>query len=95
MPLLVLLGYATSSFAFFVNATSDMTILQFRESLLRSLLLDTPFEKLKIRPRQQSASRLKRKLADHKFEQKAGSTRDVRKRCDACYEKTRQQQRRD
>ncbi len=58
-------------------AASDMTILQFRESLVRSLLLGTPFEKLKPGPRQQSASRLKRKLADHKLEEKEGSARDV------------------
>ncbi len=51
-------------------AASDMTILQFRESLLRSLLLGMPFEKLKPGPRQQSASCSKRKLADHKLEEK-------------------------
>ncbi len=34
-------------------AASDMTILQFRESLVRSLLLRTPFGKLKPGPRQQ------------------------------------------
>jgi hypothetical protein len=42
-------------------AAIDMTILQFHESLVRSLLLG---------PRQQPASRSKRKLADHKLEEK-------------------------
>ncbi len=49
-------------------AASDMSLLQFRESLVRSLLLGTSFEKLKPGLRQQSASRSKRKLADHKLE---------------------------
>jgi hypothetical protein len=54
-----------------------------------------PFEKLKSDPRQQSASRSKRKLADHKLEEKEGSARDVRRRCAGCYEKIRQQQSRE
>ena len=65
--------------------TSRMTMLQFRESLVRSLLLGMPFEKLKPGPRQQSTSRSKRKLADHKLEEKKGSDRDVRRRCVGCY----------
>jgi hypothetical protein len=69
-----------------------MTILQFRESIVRSLLLGTPFERLKSGLRQQSASRLKRKLVHHKLEEKEGSGRDVRRRCTGCYEKVRQQQ---
>ena len=40
-------------------AASKVTILQFRESLVRSLLLGTPTEKLKPGPRQQSASHSK------------------------------------
>jgi len=35
---------------------------------------------------------LKRQLADHKFEEKEGSARDVRRRCAGCYEKIMQQQ---
>jgi hypothetical protein len=69
-----------------------MTILQFRESLVRFLLLGTPFEKLKPGPRQQSANRSKRKLADHKLKEKKESDRDVRRRCAGCYDKIRQQQ---
>jgi hypothetical protein len=72
-----------------------MIILQFRESLVRSLLLGTPFEKLKSGPRQQSASSSKRKLADHKLEEKEGSARDAQRRCAGCYEKIRQQQSRE
>ncbi len=68
-----------------------MTILQFRERLVRSLPLSMPFEKLKPCPRQQSASRSKRKLADHKLEEKKESDRDVRRRCAGCCEKIRQQ----
>lgn len=45
-------------------------ILQFRESLVRSLLLGMSIEKLKSSPRQQSASYSKRKLADRKLEEK-------------------------
>jgi hypothetical protein len=72
-----------------------LTILQFRESLVRSLLLGTPFEKLKPGPRKQSSSCSKRKLADHKLEEKEGSDCDVRRRCAGCYEKIRQQQARE
>ncbi len=39
-----------------------MIILQYRESLVRSLLLGTPFEKLKPGPRQQSAIHSKRNV---------------------------------
>jgi ribosomal protein S21 len=35
---------------------------------------------------------LKRKLADHKLEEKEGSTRNVRRRRADCYEKSREQQ---
>jgi len=42
--------------------TSSMTMLQFRESLVRSLLLGVPFENLKPSPRQQPTSQTKRKL---------------------------------
>jgi hypothetical protein len=76
-------------------AISKATILQFRESLVRSLLLGTPIEKLKSGPRQQSASHSKRKLADHKFEEKEGSTRNVGRRCTGCYAKGRVQQSRE
>jgi hypothetical protein len=75
--------------------TSHMTMLQFRESLVRSLLLGTPFEKLKPGPKQQSTSNLKCKLGDHKLEEMEGSTRKVRRRCAGCYEKSREQQSRE
>jgi hypothetical protein len=58
-------------------ATGDITILQFRESVVRSLLLGVSSENLKLGPRQQSTSHLKRKLADLKLEEKKGSDRDV------------------
>ncbi len=76
-------------------AASDITILQFRESLVRSLLLGMPFEKLKPGLRQQPASHLKRKLTDHRLEEKEGPARDVPRRCVGCYEKIRQQQSRE
>ncbi len=72
-----------------------MTILQFRESLVRSLLLDVPYENLKPGPRERSTSQTKRKLADHKLEEMEGIARDVRRRCVGCYEKIRQQQSRE
>ncbi len=75
--------------------TNNITILQFRESLVRSLLLGMPFENLKPGPRQQSKNYLKRKLVDHKLEEIEGSARDVRRRCVGCYEKLRQQQSRE
>ena len=73
-------------------STSNMTILKFRESLVRSLLLGMPFEELKPGPRQKSVSQTKYKLADHKLEEKERSARDVRRRCAGCYEKLGQQQ---
>ena len=66
-------------------------MLQFRESLVRSLLLGMPFENLKPGPRERSTSRIKRKLADHKLEEIEESDRDVRRRCADCYAKIRQQ----
>jgi hypothetical protein len=72
-----------------------VTILQFLESLVRPLLLGTPIEKLKSGPRQQSASHSKRKLADHKLEEKEGSTRNVGRRCTGCYAKGRAEQSRE
>ncbi len=71
---------------------SKVTILQFRESLVRSLLLGMPFEKLKPGPKQKPTGQTKRKLADHMLEEKEGSARDVRRRCAGCYEKISQQQ---
>jgi hypothetical protein len=49
-------------------AANEVTILQFHKSLVRSLLLGTPFENLKRGPRQQSTSLSKRKLTDHNLE---------------------------
>jgi hypothetical protein len=76
-------------------ATSDVTILRFRESLVQSLLLGIPAERLKPGPRKKSTGQTKRKLADHKLEELERSTRDGRRRCAGCYEKTRQEQSRE
>ena len=62
-------------------ANDIITMLQFRESLVRSLLLGASYENLKPGSRDKSISYLKRKLADHKLEEKKGSTREVRRRC--------------
>ena len=70
---------------------SKVTILQFRESLVQSLLLGTPIKKLKPGPRQESPRSSKRKLTDHKLQEVEASARDVRRRCAGCYEKIRQQ----
>jgi len=78
-----------------IYASSNIQILQFRESLVRSLLLGMPIEKLKPGPRQQLTSHSKRKLGDHKLEEKKGSDRDARRRCVGCYEKNREQQSRE
>ena len=51
-------------------STNNMTILKFRESLVRPLLLGMPFEELKPDPRQKATSQVKRKLIDHKFGEK-------------------------
>ena len=75
-------------------STSNMTILKFRESLVRSLLLGTSFENLKPGARQQSTSQTKRKLADHKLEEDE-SDHDIRRCCVSCYEKIRQHQSRE
>jgi hypothetical protein len=56
--------------------TSGMTMLQFCESLVRSLLLGVPFGDLKPRPTERSTSRTKHKLANHKLEEMEGSARD-------------------
>ncbi|CAF1609126.1 unnamed protein product [Adineta ricciae] len=72
--------------------TGNTSILQFRESLVPSLLLGVPSKNLKPGPRQQSTSSLKRKLADHKLEGMEGSTCNVRRCCVGCYEKNREQQ---
>ena len=76
-------------------AASKVTILQFHESLVQFLLLGMPFERLKSGAKQKSAGQTKRKLADHKFEEKEGSARDVRRRCVDCYEKIRKQESRE
>ena len=73
-------------------ATNKVTILEFRESLVRSLLVVLSFEKLKPDPRQKPIGQTKRKLADHKLREREGPTRDIRRRCAGCYEKIRQQQ---
>ena len=60
--------------------TNIMTMLQFRKSLVRSLL-GVPFENVKPSPRERSTSQTKRKLAGHQFEEKQGSDRNVRRCC--------------
>ena len=69
--------------------TSRMTMLQFRESLVRSLLLSVPYENLKPCPRERAKSQTKRRLPDHKLEEMKEAARDVRRRCVDCYEKIR------
>ena len=76
-------------------SSNNITILKFRESLVRPLLLGMPFEELKPGPRQKATSQVKRKLTDHKLEEKEGFARDVRRLCVGCYEKLRQQQSRE
>ncbi len=76
-------------------ATDNIAIPQFLQSLVRSLFLGVPSENLKPGLRQQSTIYLKRKLVDHKLEEKKGSDRDVRRRCVSCYEKNREQQSRE
>ena len=51
-----------------------LTVLQFRESLVRSLLLGVPYENVTPGPRERSTSQTKRKLADHKLEEIEGIT---------------------
>ena len=75
--------------------TDNITILQFRESLVRSLLVGVPFESLKPGPREQSISYLKRKLADYKLEEKEGAAHEVRRHCAGCYEKIREEESRE
>jgi len=74
---------------------SNMTILQFRKSLVRSLLLGEPFENLKPGAKQQSTNPRKQKHTDHLLEEMKGTASDVRKRCVGCYEKIRHQQSRE
>ena len=54
-----------------------------------------PYKNLKPGPRERSTSQMKRKLVDHKLEEKEGSTPNVRKRCAGCYEKSRKKQSRE
>ena len=72
--------------------TSNITILQFRESLARSLLLGILSEHLRPGPVQQSTNRRKRKLGDYKLEEIEGSARSVHRRCTGCYKEARKQQ---
>ena len=74
---------------------SKVSILQFRESLVRSLLLGIPFEYFEPGPRKQSTQNSKRKLADHKLEEIEGPTSNVQRRCAGCYEKIRKQESRE
>ncbi len=58
--------------------TSCMTMLQFRESLVRSLLLGVPFENLKSGPRKHSTNQTKQKSVDYnKLVEMEGSAWDV------------------
>ena len=54
-----------------------MAILQFRESLICSLLLGVAYENLKPGPRERSKSQTKRKLVCHELEEMDGFARDV------------------
>jgi hypothetical protein len=65
-------------------STNVMTMSQFCESLVRSLLRGIPFEYVKPGPRECSTSQTKCKLVDHRLEEKQGSNRDVRRRCVGC-----------
>lgn len=47
-----------------------MTLLKFRENLMRSLLLGVPFEKLKTGLGQKPISQMKHQLVDHQLEKK-------------------------
>ena len=76
-------------------STNNTTILKFRKSLVRSLLLGVPFENLKPGIKQQLTSQSKRKLVDHQLEEGQEFSHDVRRRCTGCYEKIRQQQSRE
>ena len=76
-------------------STNNMTILKSRESLVRPLLFGMSFEQLKPDPGQKSTSQVKRKLCDHKLEEKEGSARDVRRRSLGCHKKLREQQSRE
>ena len=67
-----------------------MTMLQFRESLVRSLLLGVPFENVKPGPRERSTSQMKRTLANHELEQIEESGRGIRRRCAGCYAEIRE-----
>ncbi|CAM4982881.1 unnamed protein product [Rotaria socialis] len=75
--------------------TSNINILQFRESLVRSLLLGSSSENLKPGSGQQSTSQTKYKLVDHKLEEIEESARNIRRRCTGCYEQGRKQQSRE
>ncbi|CAF4470433.1 unnamed protein product [Rotaria socialis] len=68
---------------------------QFRESLVRSLLLGSSSENLKPGSGQQSTSQTKYKLVDHKLEEIEESARNIRRRCTGCYEQGRKQQSRE
>ena len=75
--------------------TNKITILQFCESLGRSLLLSIPSENLKPGPVQQSTNQRKPTLGDHKLEEIEGSVCNVSRRCIGCYEEARKQQSRE
>jgi hypothetical protein len=72
--------------------TSRMMVLEFHESLVQSLLPGMALENQKPSPRELSTSQRKRKLADHKLEERKGSDRGIRRRYVGYYEKKREQQ---
>ncbi|UJR19729.1 hypothetical protein I4U23_022863 [Adineta vaga] len=65
--------------------TGDMMMLQFCESLARSLLLDVPFENLKPALRESSTIQTKHKFVDCKLEEMEECDCDVRRRCAGYY----------
>jgi hypothetical protein len=73
----------------------DITILQFHEGLVRSLLLGKKSEVLKPEPRQKPRREVRYNSAEHKLQEKGESARDVRRRCAGCYEKIRQEESRE
>ena len=65
-------------------AASDIDFTVSRQFCTISLV-SKPIQKLNADPRQQSESHSKRKLADHKLQEKEGSTRNVGRRCAGYY----------
>jgi hypothetical protein len=74
---------------------SHMTILHFRESVVRPSLLVALSETQKPGSRERSKGQTERKLADHKLEEKGGPMRNIGRRCTGCYANGRAEQSRE